>query len=264
MASKKNKTIDTRKNEVRFSTSNPKEMMGKYLAKNIMRTWKEDFVDEDNGEVVTIERKEIIASVGRLIDSDLITEIQFFLGTGDITEIEVSNQKREAFPIENKGLKPWHISAQIGTKKHRFLLYANSIAMALEIVTDYIELNFSNGFQIVQVKGFDDCTILKDSLKRLNADGTETSDLDKKFYRIDVKISRGEVEYDHTFITQTKDVDTAMIIINNWISQSFKERQKENGDDSEDIDFKTSIESAVVIPCSCTIDKDFSLAYLTD
>ena len=264
MASKKNKPIDTRKNEVRFSTSDPKEMKGKYLAENIMRIWKEDFVDEDNGEVVTIDRKEIIAPVGKFIDNDLLTEILFFLETGDITEVKVSNQKREAFPLENKGLEPWHITAQIGQKKHRFLLYASSISMALEVATDYIELNFSNGFQIIQAKGFDDCTIIKDNLKKLIANEAESSELDKKFYRIDVKITLGEAEYNRTFITQTKDVDTAMIIINNWISQSFKEQQKENGGNIEDICFKTSIESAVVIPCSCTIDKDFSLAYLTD
>jgi DNA-directed RNA polymerase subunit beta len=34
--------------------------LGKRLAARVLRTWVEDFVDEDTGEVVSIERNEII------------------------------------------------------------------------------------------------------------------------------------------------------------------------------------------------------------
>ena len=37
-----------------------KELVGRKLAAHIMRTWAEDFVDEDTGEVVSLERNEII------------------------------------------------------------------------------------------------------------------------------------------------------------------------------------------------------------
>lgn len=48
--------IQTRKDEIRFFTNKPEEMLGKYLAKRLLRTWQEDFVDNDTGEVVSIDR----------------------------------------------------------------------------------------------------------------------------------------------------------------------------------------------------------------
>ena len=37
---------------VTFHTSDPKEMLGKYLPTSVMKTWYEDFTDEDTGETV--------------------------------------------------------------------------------------------------------------------------------------------------------------------------------------------------------------------
>ena len=34
--------IQTRKDEIRFFTNKPEEMLGKYLAKRLLRTWQED------------------------------------------------------------------------------------------------------------------------------------------------------------------------------------------------------------------------------
>ena len=46
--------------EEKVSKKALKELVGRKLAANIMRTWAEDFVDEDTGEVVSLERNEII------------------------------------------------------------------------------------------------------------------------------------------------------------------------------------------------------------
>jgi DNA-directed RNA polymerase subunit beta len=37
-----------------------KNSVGRKLAARVLRTWVEDFVDEDTGEVVSIERNEVI------------------------------------------------------------------------------------------------------------------------------------------------------------------------------------------------------------
>lgn len=63
---KQNEKIQTRKDEVRFKTSDIRRIIGKYLAANVLRTWNEDFVDDDTGEVVTIERNEICLSAGNI------------------------------------------------------------------------------------------------------------------------------------------------------------------------------------------------------
>src|SRR6476620_7945638 len=52
--------------------------LGKRLAARVLRTWVEDFVDEDTGEVVSIERNEVVLERDTILDEeaiDLITEM---------------------------------------------------------------------------------------------------------------------------------------------------------------------------------------------
>lgn len=46
--------------DVKVTKKNLKDAIGRKLAGNVMKTWNEDFVDEDTGEVVSIERNEIV------------------------------------------------------------------------------------------------------------------------------------------------------------------------------------------------------------
>ena len=45
------------------------------LAARVLNTWHEDFVDEDTGEVVSIERNEIVLDRDTIIDKENIEEI---------------------------------------------------------------------------------------------------------------------------------------------------------------------------------------------
>ena len=49
--------------------------MGRKTSRRVLKTWNEDFVDEDNGEVVSIERNEIIVDKNTIIDRDVLDEI---------------------------------------------------------------------------------------------------------------------------------------------------------------------------------------------
>ena len=46
--------------DVKVTKKNLKDAIGRKLAGNVMKTWNEDFADEDTGEVVSIERNEIV------------------------------------------------------------------------------------------------------------------------------------------------------------------------------------------------------------
>ncbi|MFN9583478.1 MAG: DNA-directed RNA polymerase subunit beta, partial [Bacteroidota bacterium] len=46
--------------EIKVSKSGLKKVVGRKLAARVLKTWVEDFVDEDTGEVVSIERNEVI------------------------------------------------------------------------------------------------------------------------------------------------------------------------------------------------------------
>jgi DNA-directed RNA polymerase subunit beta len=45
---------------VKVSKANLEKSVGRKLAARVLKTWVEDFVDEDTGEVVSIERNEVI------------------------------------------------------------------------------------------------------------------------------------------------------------------------------------------------------------
>ena len=47
-------------NEIQVSKENLEKVIGRRLAARVLKTWTEDFVDEDTGEVVTIERNDTV------------------------------------------------------------------------------------------------------------------------------------------------------------------------------------------------------------
>ena len=49
--------------------------MGRRLAARVLNTWHEDFVDEDTGEVVSIERNEIILDRDTVLEKEHIDQI---------------------------------------------------------------------------------------------------------------------------------------------------------------------------------------------
>ncbi len=58
--------------EVKVSKTGLKKYIGRRLAARVLNTWHEDFVDEDTGEVVSIERNEIILDRDVTLDKDNI------------------------------------------------------------------------------------------------------------------------------------------------------------------------------------------------
>ena len=52
-----------------------KKAVGRKLAARVLKTWTEDFVDEDTGEVVTIERNEVMFDRETIIQEEHIDEI---------------------------------------------------------------------------------------------------------------------------------------------------------------------------------------------
>ena len=61
--------------EIKVSKAGLKKVLGRKLAARVLKTWFEDFVDEDTGEVVSIERNEIIFDRDTIIEKEHIEEI---------------------------------------------------------------------------------------------------------------------------------------------------------------------------------------------
>ncbi|MCF8380644.1 MAG: DNA-directed RNA polymerase subunit beta [Bacteroidales bacterium] len=61
--------------EVKVSKTGLKKVLGRKLAARVLKTWIEDFVDEDTGEVVSIERNEVIIERETAIENEHIDQI---------------------------------------------------------------------------------------------------------------------------------------------------------------------------------------------
>ena len=61
--------------EVKVSKAGLKKILGRKLVARVLNTWYEDFVDEDTGEVISIERNEVILDRDTILDKENIEKI---------------------------------------------------------------------------------------------------------------------------------------------------------------------------------------------
>ncbi len=79
--------------EIQCSEETLAGCVGRTLAGNVMKSWSEDFVDEDTGEVVSIERNEVIIERETKLDQDMVDRI---VESGVRTILLHKNEEREA------------------------------------------------------------------------------------------------------------------------------------------------------------------------
>ena len=61
--------------EVKATKANLKKVVGRKLAARVLKSWVEDFVDEDTGEVVSIERNEVLIDRETIIEEEHVEMI---------------------------------------------------------------------------------------------------------------------------------------------------------------------------------------------
>ena len=81
--------------EVKVNKANLKKVEGRTLAARVLNTWFEDFVDEDTGEVVSIERNEIILDRETILEKE---HLDLILESG-VKTILVHNENSNEFSI---------------------------------------------------------------------------------------------------------------------------------------------------------------------
>lgn len=258
--------VQTRYSERRGLAYLPEDMLGLYVAAPLKRTWQQELFDDETGEVISVDRSELIAAAGTKIDDDLLTRIQFHLQAGDITCVEVTNQLRLGEERAAYGLIPWSVTALIGKKRRKLLLYADSARMALDVAKDWIELNCSGTFHIVGLKMFDHCVFIKEPQKEVdpNESAEEQDGEAPEFYKVEVALRYRDtgMTRNDTFVLLTKDVYTAATAIHDWIVHDVQNNP--NLDDAQKaaaLDFDLTVISGVTIPCYSFIEREFSEVY---
>ncbi len=86
--------------EVKASKTGLKKYLGRKLAARVLKTWHEDFVDEDTGEVVSIERNEIVLDRDTVLEKEHVDEI-LDSGTKTILLHKEDNQQGDYAIIHN-------------------------------------------------------------------------------------------------------------------------------------------------------------------
>lgn len=238
------KKIETKFNEVIVRTSSLEEMKGMYLAERLLRSWNEDFVDEDTSEVVSIERNEILFDKGALLDNDNLAEVNFYLQSGDIKDVLVSNQKRTGTSVKSQA-SVYAATVLSGNKKKNYYLYSDSIDLAHKIMTDFLEQKLEGSFSFTSIKELGYSTLIP----------AEEEDADKDVYKVEIElIYDGDDEVKRVYMLKAGDAEEAKDLIIKFISLKMK-------DDNDDRTFETTILSAQTIPCNNIIDYHFVKEY---
>jgi len=101
--------------EIPVTKGDLEKEIGRKLAARVLRSWTEDFVDEDTGEVVTIERNEIILERDVILDEDNIDEI---LETGVDTIVLQKENVQEDYAVIYNTLQKDPSSSELEAVQH--------------------------------------------------------------------------------------------------------------------------------------------------
>lgn len=206
-----------------------------YIAENVLRKWTEDFIDEDSGEVQSVERNEVVARRGDKADPNT-PALKFHIDTGDVKEIVFTNVRRGASFALGKRVSPYLVKINGFKQRLKILVKATDIQMARQTVEDYIEQTREGVFEFEMVKEVDRHIIIEDVLPH-ESDGTD-GEIACYWHRLElyVNIAHGDTPEAYkaatergrnvdslpcyNFIVKASDAETAQKTVNAWIEKS--------------------------------------------
>jgi hypothetical protein len=140
-------------------TMSVEDAKGWYLTQNEKRYWMEDFVDEDDGSVCSVERNEIICERGAQLNELLIS----LLVENDVKTVRVSN-----IPIkgnQEKYMNLWEVilkvTEKVNPRKRSYIVTADSPTAAEAFISEYFEINIEADFELVKVNQTDYNKLIK-------------------------------------------------------------------------------------------------------
>lgn len=288
MAKNETKPVETRYSEIKYRSDDPKKMVGKYTAEAVLRTYTEDFLDEADGTIHSIERHETIIRKGEQITNDMVPKILFYMQEGGLKDILVSNQNRKTEPYLRPHLVPYIVSVRVGRQPRKVIVQATSMRMALQIVADHTELKDTEGaYEITSAKMANEFVIIEDTLRKLEreeleanqdpmdrdliqehknkkAEEQEEQDPANRYYQIDARVSVIVDEHDRdmqvprSFLVKVQDADLAKVLITKWIRKNIREQ----GKDADKAKIELTLDEAVIFNCTRVIPREFSKVYL--
>ena len=252
-----------------FRTSDPKEMLGKYLPKHVLRTWKEDFMDEDTHEVVTIERNEVIVDCGE-ITQDKLQQIMFAIQAGDIDGVEVSEEDVRPMTIQTAGyLIPYSLELErwgMEIIKDHYVCYARDIPEAMRIACEFGQMyrGFSGDVKVNRVVRMD-ARMVPDNHQCIPEADRKPADERKDYFKVTVRHEYIEnmklKHFDTHYIIAAKDVGEAKDRIALLLEIQKAEAEKNANGQQPDPDSRDTIRKAQPFEVDCIVPREFSELY---
>ncbi len=241
--------------------------VGKYAKRAIRRTWMEDVLDTATHKVEKVERHETIIPKGAVIDKDDLVRMQFHAQAGELTTIEVTNQRRQSEETGHYHMIAM-IAATVGSKTVKLIMHALNIPMALDIARDFIEQTYDKDFTFTSAKVTTTYHIIEETLLQLKDCTDEQAIADEyenaRFYEIAARYATwNEQEKDDNslvdgiFLVRTSDVDIAKEVIWRWLIKWRKEK-----DPDTDWKARVVIDEAKICSFNKVLPYEFCAPYI--
>lgn len=122
-----------------YITSDPHEMLGKYMTGRILRTWTEKIIDEDTGEEVPVQRSEVVMEYkDEPLNRDDISQLTFYLQSGEIKGVDVADVPiRFIKPEKSHSYHPFSVQFMFRLDKFTYFCYAQTLDDAIKICMDF-------------------------------------------------------------------------------------------------------------------------------
>lgn len=194
-------------------TSDPKEMLGKYLAEWPKKMWTEEFTDEDAGEVVKVPRSEAVFTWNGKLTKTAVSKIMFFIETGEIQSVKVCDMEMPDYEYEPlSGLGVYTVVLHNDGMDKRYCVRAkcieDAIQMALEYGAVYRGLTGYVFVRSVKIEGIcveDDSGMKWDDFYQ--DDDDEEDDDWKSYYRV-----KGELTYFDTVLQKVQKEEGDLLV----------------------------------------------------
>lgn len=228
----------------------PKEGIGMFLAERVLKTWHEDFVDQDTQEIVSIERNEVLYDRDKKVDSKMAKDIEEY----GITEICVTNTPGRAEELRTF-CRLGHVKVTMKgiTKTGVVICRAESIRQAMDLAADYTEGateevfgEHCSNFHITDVEILNDITFIGRTAADIKAE-QEALEKDKDTpvkmpFKVLATYARAEEWIENTsnkdawvkkrkFVAWAHDIKDARNIVTAWIK---KDVETEVGDNKRE------------------------------
>nr|DAR49958.1 MAG TPA: hypothetical protein [Caudoviricetes sp.] len=196
-------------------TSDPKEMLGKYLAERPKKTWTEEFTDEDTGEVTEVQRTEVVFTWGGKLTETAVSKIMFFIETGEIESVKVCDMAFPDFQYEPLlGLSVYTVVLHNEGMDLHYCVRAKSVEDAIQMALEYGAVyRVLTGYVYVcsvKIEGFsveDDSGMKWDDFYQDDAEDDEEDKDWKSYYRV-----KGELMYFDAFLNKVQKEEGDLLV----------------------------------------------------